>query len=207
MKFVKAFLFTAMVFAFLSFSQTETKAHFLDLHTGMAGEEVTALQRDLQKLGYFHVAPTGYFGEITKNALIGYQTDFGVPATGYYGPLTQSRMAETEIMARVVHGEARGEKYAGKVAVAAVILNRGQSPRFPDSIESVVFQRNAFTAVNDKQYYLVPDSSAYQAVKDAVKGWDPSHGATYYYNPSGVTDSWIFSRTTITKIGKHVFAK
>ena len=93
------------------------------------------------------------------------------------------------------------------MAVAAVILNRGQSPRFPDSIESVVFQRNAFTAVNDKQYYLVPDSSAYQAVKDAVKGWDPSHGATYYYNPSGVTDSWIFSRTTITKIGKHVFAK
>lgn len=207
MKFIKALLFSLFVFAFLSFSQSETKAHFPDLHTGMAGGEVTELQKTLQKLGYFHVTPTGYFGQITKNAVIDYQKDFGVAATGYYGSLTQASMAETEMMARVVHGEARGEKYIGKVAVAAVILNRKQSAGFPDSIKGVVFQRNAFTAVNDGQYYLSPNSSAYQAVKDAVKGWDPGYGAAYYYNPSGVTDSWIYSRTVITKIGKHIFAK
>lgn len=207
MKFVKVLLFSTVVLAFLSFSQTQAKAHYPDLHIGMSGNEVTELQKDLQKLGYFHVTPTGYFGQITKNAVIDYQRDFGVTATGYYGPATQARMAETEMMARLVHGEARGEKYIGKVAVAAVIINRKQSAHFPNTIQGVVFQRNAFTAVNDRQYYLSPDSSAYQAVRDAVLGWDPSYGATYYYNPSGVTDEWIFSRETITKIGNHVFAK
>lgn len=206
MKSVKAIVFSLMVLVFLSFSQTETKAHSPDLHTGMTGTEVTELQRTLQKLGYFGVAPTGYYGSITKAAVADYQRDFGVSATGYYGPLTQSRMAETEMMARVVHGEARGEKYIGKVAVAAVILNRKQSAHFPNSIRGVVFQQNAFTAINDRQYYLSPNSSAYQAVKDAVRGWDPSYGAKYYYNPAGVTDEWIYSRTVITKIGKHVFA-
>ena len=207
MKAIKAALFSVMVLAFLSFYQTETEAHSPDLHSGMSGGAVTELQKKLKQLGYFDVVPTGYFGSITKDAVIDYQRDFGISATGYYGTLTQSSMAETEMMAKVVHGEARGESYIGKVAVAAVILNRKQSAQFPNSIRGVVFQRNAFTAINDRQYYLTPNSSAYQAVKDAVKGWDPSRGASYYYNPSGVSDQWIFSRTVITKIGKHVFAK
>lgn len=207
MKIIKTALFSLIVITFLSFTQNETNAHAPDLHSGMSGGEVTELQNKLQQLGYFTVKPTGYFGSITKAAVINYQRDFGIPATGYYGTLTQSSMAETEMMARVVHGEARGENYTGKVAVAAVILNRKQSAVFPNSIRGVVFQRNAFTAINDRQYYLSPNSMAYQAVKDAVKGWDPSQGATYYYNPAGVSDEWIYTRTVIKKVGKHVFAK
>ena len=34
-------------------------------------------------------------------------------------------------LARAVHAEARGEPYVGKVAVAAVILNRLKHPSFP----------------------------------------------------------------------------
>lgn len=111
------------------------------------------------------------------------------------------------MMARTVHGEARGEIFEGKVAVAAVIMNRVQSRAFPGSTYGVIFQRNAFTAVNDGQYWLTPNASAYRAVREAAKGWDPSSGATYYYNPVTATDQWIFTRSTIKKIGKHVFAK
>ncbi|TWT04405.1 cell wall hydrolase [Planococcus sp. CPCC 101016] len=207
MKNLKVLVFALFTVLFLGFSHNSVEAHSPDLHEGVSGQDVTELQSTLQKLGYFHTTPTGYYGSITKEAVIQFQRDFNVPSTGFTGPLTRAKLSEVDMMARVVNGEARGESYTGQVAVAAVILNRMESSAFPSSTYNVVFQRNAFTAVNDGQYSLKPNSSAYQAVKAAVKGSDPSLGATYYYNPSGVTDTWIFSRTTITKIGKHVFAK
>lgn len=207
MKSLKTLAFGLFVVLFLSFSQAEAEAHAPDLHSGSKGQAVTELQAKLKKLGYFHVTPTGYYGSITETAVSQFQRDFGVPATGYTGTLTRNKLEQVDMMAHVVHGEARGEVYKGKVAVAAVILNRIDSGHFPNSTYNVIFQRNAFTAVNDGQYWLTPDASAYQAVRDAYQGWDPSAGATYYYNPAGVTDNWIFSRTVITKIGKHYFAK
>ena len=44
------------------------------------------------------------------------------------------------------------------------------------------------------------------AASDAMNGWDPTYGCLYYYNPAVATSSWIFSRQTVTTIGKHVFA-
>lgn len=207
MKKLKVLLFALFTVLFIGFSQTSAEAHSPDLHEGISGQEVTQLQSTLKKLGYFQTTPTGYYGSITKNAVVQFQRDFNVPDTGFTGSMTRTKLSEVDMMARVVNGEARGESFTGQVAVAAVILNRMDSSLFPNSTYNVIFQQNAFTAVNDGQYKLKPNASAYQAVKAAVKGSDPSLGATYYYNPSGVTDKWIFSRTTITKIGKHVFAK
>lgn len=198
--------FMALLFVF-SQSEIQVQAHAPDMHSGSSGPAVSQLQSTLKKLGYFNVDVTGYYGSITENAVAGFQRDFGVPGTGYTGPITRNVLNQVDMMAHVVYGEARGEHYEGQVAVAAVILNRINSPDFPNTTYDVVFQRNAFTAVNDGQYWLTPDSTAYQAVKDAKLGWDPSYGATYYYNPSGVTDTWIFSREVIKQIGKHHFAK
>lgn len=72
--------------------------------------------------------------------------------------------------------------------------------------DGVVYQKGAFTAVSDGQINLSPDSAAMSAAQDAVNGWDPTGGAIYYYNPAVATSSWIFSRKTVTVIGKHVFA-
>ena len=206
MKSVKIILFTCFVSLFMIFTELEAEAHAPDLHVGSAGQEVTELQTTLKKLGYFQTGVTGYYGSITKQAVIEFQKDFGVRGTGFAGPATRSKLGEVKMMAHVVHGEARGEIFEGQVAVAAVMLNRVRASEFPNSVERVVFQRNAFTAVNDRQYWLAPNASAYRAVKEAVNGRDPSRGATYYYNPSGVTDTWIFSRSVIKRIGKHTFA-
>lgn len=111
------------------------------------------------------------------------------------------------MLAKVVYGEARGESYTGQVAVAAVVLNRVESSRFPNTVAGVIFQPGAFTAVSDGQYYLTPNTTAYKAAQDALNGWDPTYGALYYYNPATATSKWIWSRSVITKIGKHVFAK
>ncbi|MBQ3169853.1 MAG: cell wall hydrolase, partial [Clostridia bacterium] len=38
-------------------------------------------------------------------------------------------------------------------------------------------------------------------------GWDPTNGCLYYYNPRLTNDAWIKSRTVVTVIGNHNFAK
>lgn len=112
---------------------------------------------------------------------------------------------DLKLMANAVFGEARGEPYEGQVAVAAVILNRLDSPDFPNTISGIIFQPRAFTAVADGQIWLEPNEQAKEAVLDAMNGWDPSENALYYFNPKTATSEWIWSRQQIKEIGEHIF--
>lgn len=114
---------------------------------------------------------------------------------------------DIQLMANAVYGEARGEPYIGKVAVAAVILNRLEHPAFPHTVAGVIFQPGAFTAVADGQIWLTPDETSKKAVLDAINGWDPTDGAIYYFNPATATSAWIWNRPQIKQIGKHIFCK
>lgn len=115
---------------------------------------------------------------------------------------------ERDLLARLIHSEARGENFIGKVAVASVILNRVESPKFPNSISGVVYQPLAFEPVMNGQIHLRPDQEAFKAAKAALKGWDPTRNALYFYNPAKVSPyNWIWSRNTIEKIGEHLFAR
>ncbi|GLB60237.1 cell wall hydrolase [Cytobacillus sp. NCCP-133] len=202
MKYITA----AWMFIFLAgYTQSEAKASQL-LKEGSAGSEVTFVQDFMKKLGYFETETTGYYGPVTAQAICEFQRDFGLRVDGVTGTETANMIYHVDTMAHIVNGEARGESYEGQVAVAAVILNRMESNEFPDAINQVIYQRNAFTAINDGQYRLLPGNTAYQAVKDAFLGWDPTGGAVYYYNPNLVTDQWIFTRTVIKRIGNHTFA-
>lgn len=89
--------------------------------------------------------------------------------------------------------------------MAAVILNRLESPDFPNTISEIIFQPGAFTAVADGQIWLTPNERAKQAVLDAMNGWDPSENALFYFNPVTATSKWIWSRPQIKQIGEHIF--
>lgn len=115
---------------------------------------------------------------------------------------------DIEIMARTIHGEARGEPYMGQVAVGAVIINRVLSHEFPDNIRDVVYQRRQFTAVADGQINYTPNNTAYRAAKEALNGVDPTMGSLYYYNPKTAENkSWFQTRKFVVSIGEHIFAK
>lgn len=120
-----------------------------------------------------------------------------------------SRVSDNDlkIMANAVYGESRGEPFEGQVAVAAVILNRVKSSTFPDTPSAVIFEPRAFTAVADGQIWLTPNESATKAVKNALNGWDPTGGCTYYFNPDTATSGWIWTRPQVKKIGKHIFCR
>ncbi len=173
------------------------------------------VQSKLTELGYYDGKINGLYNEETIIAVKNYQTDKGLEVSGVLDSVTTASLgvsssAQTNsdlyLLAKLIHSEARGEPYVGQVAVGAVVLNRVANPGFPNTLEGVIHQPWAFTALHDGQFQLEPNSTAYQAAQDAFNGWDPSYGSIYYYNPKTATSSWIFSRTTVVTIGNHVFA-
>ena len=178
------------------------------------------VQRVLKKWGYYTGSVDGINGPLTKAAVKKFQRKYGLTADGIVGPLTAAKMGlrvsggsssgynnnDLYLLAKLVHSEARGETYTGQVAVAAVVLNRVDDSRFPNTIAGVIYQPWAFTAINDGQFNLEPNQTAYQAARDAMNGWDPTYGAVYYYNPKTATSQWIRSTKTVTVIGQHVFS-
>ena len=183
---------------------------------GSRGSEVTAIQTRLKELGYFNDKIDGIFGSRTKAAVIAFQRDRGLTADGIAGKNTLAALGVTSsgggwtdsdinLLAQLISAEARGESYAGQVAVGAVVLNRVEHPSFPDSISGVIYERGAFSCLDDGQFYEPIASSAYSAARDAINGMDPSGGAIYYYNPVTATTKGIRSRPVIATIGKHVF--
>lgn len=129
--------------------------------------------------------------------------------TIYINAIAAGNASDTQLLARAVNGEARGEPYEGQVAVAAVILNRVKHSSFPNTISGVIYQPGAFTAVSDGQINvpIAENSTVYKACRDAMNGWDPTSGAIYYFNPDTATNSWIWSRPLIVQIGKHRFCR
>ena len=117
--------------------------------------------------------------------------------------------SDIDLMSKVVYKESRGEPYEGKVAVAAVILNRSVHPRFPSTIEGVIKQKNAFSCVVNGKIDAKPDDSCYKAVLEAIEGADPTDEALYFYNPKIPTSSWMKKTAKENKIeiGNHLFFK
>lgn len=211
-------------------SEQPESGYILSLETailkqGATGGEVKEVQRRLKDWGYYSGTVDGIYGKGTMEAVRLFQQKNGLTADGICGAATFQALGMNDsynvlaqgqrsdytdsdlyLLAKTIYAEARGESYTGQVAVGAVILNRVKSSEFPNTVSGVVYQKGAFTAVSDGQINLEPDNTAYQAAKDALNGWDPTYGCLYYYNPAKSTSSWIFSRQTVTTIGKHVFA-
>lgn len=184
---------------------------------GSRSDEVKSIQKILKSKGYYSGSVDGIFGTKTKNAVIAFQKDNGLKADGIAGAKTLKALgisgndkggyssSDYDLLARIISAESRGEPYSGQVAVGAVVLNRIEHPSFPDTLSGVVYQKGAFSCLDDGQFYESISDSAYRAATDALNGIDPSGGAIYYYNPKKATSKWIFSREIITTIGNHRF--
>ncbi len=121
--------------------------------------------------------------------------------------IVQITEEEYILLSKLVAGEARGESYEGQVAVAAVVINRLEDPRFPKSIKDVIYQKNAFSVVKNGHIDIEPTESSYKAVEEALYGKDPTGNAIYFWNPKIATCKWIKTLDPYMRIGNHVFAK
>lgn len=183
---------------------------------GSAGSVVTQIQQKLSQWGYYSGSVDGVYGSQTEKAVRQFQRKNGLTVDGVAGKQTLAAMGisdtastgqsnDAALLARLISAEARGEPYTGQVAVGAVVLNRVKHPSFPNSISGVIYQRGAFSCLDDGQFDQPVADSAYKAAQDALGGWDPSGGAIYYFNPTTATSAWIWSRPLLTTIGKHRF--
>ena len=188
---------------------------------GSTGEEVRKVQEKLKSWGYYKGNVDGIFGSKTLSAVKFFQRKNGLTVDGIVGDKTlaalgiastanlgtSSNNTNLNLLSKLVYAEARGEPYKGMVAVAATVLNRVANPKFPDTIAGVIYQAGAYTCVDDGQINLSPNSTARKAAQDAINGWDPTSGCIYYFNPNTATSDWIWSRTQVMTIGKHIFCK
>ncbi len=216
-----SFAFTLCFGVATLYNNNTQTVHAATYKQGSTGTTVKTIQKKLKNWGYYKGSVDGIFGKQTKEAVKSFQKKNGLTVDGIVGKKTLSALgissssssvtsnysnADINLLAKLIYGEARGESYTGQVAVGAVVMNRIKSSSFPNTMSGVIYQRYAFTAVDDGQINLTPNDTARRAAIDAMNGWDPTYGAIYYYNPATATSSWIFSRQTTVTIGRHVFA-
>lgn len=190
---------------------------------GASGQTVREIQTRLKNWGYYTGTVDGIYGSGTEEAIKKFQKKNGLTVDGQTGDKTLAALGisptgdgggaspeggnsgDLDLLARLISAEARGEPYIGQVAVGAVVLNRIDHPSFPNTMAEVIYQKDAFTCINDGQFNEPVAESAYRAAKEAMDGYDPSYGAIYYFNPVTATSKWIWSRPLIVEIGKHRF--
>ncbi len=221
-----AFVLVFLTLATLLVAFAIPKADAAVVKVGSRGEIVRTIQTKLKRWGYLTGSVDGIFGSQTKKAVQYFQRKNGLTVDGIVGKATAKAMgislsgvtsgsngstsggisnSDLYLLSCCVYGEARGESYTGKVAVAAVVLNRVKSSQFPNTISGVIYQKNAFTCVSDGQINLGTNDECTRAAQDALNGWDPSGGALYYFNPATATSAWIWSRPQLITIGRHIF--
>lgn len=109
----------------------------------------------------------------------------------------EPRITERDMIAMVVMGESRGEKFIGKVAVAAVVLNRSETRKM--SIEGVCSEEGQFVY----PYYGTVSVSCYEAVDYAMEHRDVfPKNMVYFRNTMYHQDFGI----PYTQIGGHYFS-
>ena len=91
--------------------------------------------------------------------------------------------------AKIVHCEARGESQKCREYVAQVILNRVNSPKFPNTIHNVIFSGKQFSPTFDGSWErLEPNQAAYDAVYTVINASQPLTNALFFEACRG--DSW-----------------
>lgn len=216
-----AIVLLAIFMLFSAAIAVSSEAEAANIVKGDTPANIRLVQQRLKTLGYYKIAVDGIWGSKTRTAVRNFQRDYGLTVDGIVGSRTEKALgitlsgsstsslssSELNLLARCVYAEARGEPYTGQVAIAAVVLNRVRSSKFPNTVSGVIYQSGAFTAVSDGQINLTPNQTAYNAARDALNGWDPTNGCLYYYNPKTATSKWIWSLTVELTIGNHSFAR
>lgn len=114
-------------------------------------------------------------------------------------------------LAMNIYHEARGEPEMGKLAVAAVTMNRVDNKHYPDSVCGVVWQKKQFSWTSAKaESQIIKDAKAWEnALEIAQRFMSGSElsvvgKATHYHNLA-VSPAWGDNQHLVTQVGNHLF--
>lgn len=114
---------------------------------------------------------------------------------------------EKDLLARLVEAEAKGESYAGKVAVATVVLNRVESDEFPDTLHNVIHDGIQFSPVLNGTINQPASEESKRAVNEALAFQGYDNESLFFYNPDKAQSSYLSEKEVTTIIGDHVFLR
>lgn len=116
---------------------------------------------------------------------------------------------ESHMLAQIAMAEAESEDTEGKALVILVVLNRVWSDEFPDTIEGVISETDAFTSYTNGRYDRVePDADCWAALDLVMTDhWDESQGALYFERtPEDGESTWHSQNLeTLFVHGNHTF--
>ena len=113
-----------------------------------------------------------------------------------------------------IYHEARGEDIFGQLAVAQVVMNRVESPRYPDTVCGVVTQHKQFSYLNTCDIKCavqnVREQQAWKVSQSVANAFLQGHRislAATHYHTTWVQPYWSKhdSMHPITTIGNHTF--
>lgn len=112
-------------------------------------------------------------------------------------------------LSRIIHAEASGESFEGKIAVGNVVLNRVDSPVFPDSIYDVIHDRRygiQFTPAWNGGIKRAPSEESIAAAKLCLEGENVVGASLYFAGSRVAASSWAGrNRDFVARIGNHCF--
>lgn len=110
--------------------------------------------------------------------------------------------SDLDMLAAIIECEAGNQPYEGRLAVASVIINRMNNPRFANSISEVIYSPGQFSPVASGRFAVVLSRGACddcrRAAQDALNG-NTNVDALYFIGYRGSIDD------DKLKIGDHVF--
>lgn len=124
-------------------------------------------------------------------------------------PVINHSNSDVDLLARLITAESSGESPDAMLSVGAVVVNRVQSSKFPNSITGVINEKSdgyfQFTPVQNGMIKKVASKAAITAASKALNGTDPTKGALYFFDNT-VSNKWLTSKPVATSIGKLTFA-
>ena len=111
-------------------------------------------------------------------------------------------------LATAVYFEARGEDIMGQMAVAQVVVNRMEDPRYPNTICDVVWEDRAFSFTHDGRSDTMkhPESrsKALYVAKSTLDGGGIGITSTHYHT-TDVDPFWNKHYDLDGQVGNHIF--
>lgn len=125
--------------------------------------------------------------------------------------MVPSIQTDVQCLAHNIYHEARDQSDAGKKAVALVTINRANSPRYPQSICEVVYQKYQFswTIYKPKVDDLDAYNKAYNIALQTYFNYTEDNDGSMLFHKTSIKPDWSYSKKVVkTKIvGKHIFYK
>jgi hypothetical protein len=118
---------------------------------------------------------------------------------------------QLQCLAGAVYFESRGEPLKGQLAVAQVVINRSEDPRWPRSYCGVVYQRAQFSFVkNGRMPHIRTTSGAWHRARAIAKiahegMWKSEADGAVYFHANYVKPRWSHRKERLAQIDTHIF--